>query len=74
MLVGYASNERYVAVPNVLFEFRSKTGQVTTATSTISGTVYAEIEPGEYEVVLGRDGYGSKIITINVSTDSPYQF
>ena len=69
MLVGYASNERYVAVPNVLFEFRSKTGQATTATSTISGAVYAEIEPGEYEVVLGRDGYGSKIITITVSTD-----
>ena len=74
MLVGYASNERYVAVPNVLFEFRSKTGQVTTAASTVSGSVYAEIEPGEYEVVLGRDGYGSKIITITVSTDSPYQF
>ena len=73
MLVGYVSNERYVALPEVLFEFRGS-GDVTIATSTISGAVHAEIEPGEYEVVLGRDGYGSKIITMTVSTESPYHF
>ena len=30
MLVGYVSNERYVALPNILFEFRSQS-TVTTA-------------------------------------------
>jgi hypothetical protein len=73
MLVGYVSNERYVAVPNVLFEFRGTAG-VTTATSTVSGAVYAEIEPGEYQVVLGREGYGSKLLTMTASDDSPYHF
>ena len=73
MLVGYVSNERYVAVPNVLFEFRGTAG-VTTATSTVSGAVYAEIEPGEYQVVLGREGYGSKLLTMTASDDSPYNF
>ena len=73
MLVGYVSNERYVALSEVLFEFRSG-GDITTATSTISGAVHAEIEPGEYEVVLGRDGYGSKIINMTVASDSPYHF
>ena len=73
MLVGYASNERYVALADVLFEFR-RDGAVTTARSTISGAVHAEVSPGEYEVVLGRDGYGSKIITMTVNESEPYHF
>ena len=73
MLVGYVSNERYVALGDALFEFRGG-GQVVTARSTISGAVYADIAPGEYEVVLGKDGYGSKIVTAQVSADQPYHF
>ena len=73
MLVGYVSNERYVALPDVLFEFR-RDGNVTTARSTISGSVYADVSPGEYEVVVGRDGYGSKIVTMTVSESEPYHF
>ena len=59
MLVGYVSNERYVALADMLFEFR-RDGRVATAHSTISGTVYADIEPGEYEVVLGGPGHWFK--------------
>ena len=70
MLVGYVSNERYVALPGVLFEFRSG-DSVTTATSTISGAVHVEIEPGDYEVVIGREGYGSKIVTMTANPDWP---
>lgn len=73
MLVGYVSNERYVAIEDVLFEFRGADG-VTTARSTISGSVYADIDPGEYEVVLGREGYGSKIVQVKVRWDAPHQF
>ena len=36
MLIGYVSNERYVALPNILFEFRGQ-DTITTARSTISG-------------------------------------
>lgn len=73
MLVGYVSNERYVALPQVLFEFRGVDG-VATAESTVSGAVYADVSPGEYEVVLGRDGYGSKIVTMRVQENEPYHF
>ena len=73
MLVGYVSNERYVALADMLFEFR-RAGRVATARSTISGAVYADIEPGEYEVVLGGPGHGSKIVHMEVRQDQPYQF
>ena len=53
MLVGYVSNERYVALADMLFEFR-RAGRVATARSTISGAVYADIEPGEYESRFDR--------------------
>ena len=73
MLVGYVSNERYVALPDVMFEFRGQDG-VVTARSTISGAVYADISAGDYEVVLGRDGYGSKIVSLTASETQPHHF
>jgi len=73
MLVGYVSNERYVAVADVLFEFRGQAG-VVVARSTVSGAVYADISPGKYEVVLGRDGFGSKIVEMTASDTDPYHF
>jgi hypothetical protein len=73
MLVGYVSNERYVALGDILFEFRGA-GGVVAARSTISGAIYADIEPGQYEVVLGGAGVGSKIVQMEVHADEPYQF
>ncbi|MFT5326501.1 MAG: N,N-dimethylformamidase [Planctomycetaceae bacterium] len=73
MLVGYVSNERYVALSDILFEFRGTDG-VVTARSSISGAVYAEIETGDYEVVFGGDGFGSKIVQMRAREDEPYQF
>ena len=73
MLVGYVSNERYVALADILFEFRGIKG-VRVARSTIAGAVYADLEPGEYEVVLGGSGYGSKIVQMEVRADEVYQF
>ena len=73
MLVGYVSNERYVALADALLEFRSE-GEPVTARSTISGAVYAEIEAGDYQVVIGKQGFGSKLVSITVSADQPYQF
>ena len=72
-LVGYVSDERYVALPDVLLEFRSGV-QVQLVRSSVAGAIYADLEPGTYEVVLGKSGYGSKIVTANISDDEPYQF
>jgi hypothetical protein len=73
MLIGYVSNERYVAIGDVLFEFRGP-GGVISARSNISGAVYADAKPGDYEVVLGKDGYGSKIIQMQVKGDEAFHF
>ena len=73
MLVGYVSDERYVALADVLLEFRSG-DYVVPARSSISGAIYVDLEPGTYEVVLGKSGYGSKIVTAGITGDEPYQF
>jgi len=74
MLVGYVSDERYVAVPDAMFEFRGGGGVVVVARSTISGAVYAELEPGDYQVVLGCAGFGSKLVDVTVDVDRPHHF
>lgn len=73
MLIGYVSDERYVALPDTQLEFTNEKGSVEVR-SRASGAVYAEIEPGPYEVVLARDGYGSKRVRMAVDATRPYQF
>ncbi|MBC8356158.1 MAG: carboxypeptidase regulatory-like domain-containing protein [Planctomycetes bacterium] len=73
MLVGYVSDERYVALPDVLVEFESDS-QNLEVRSRASGAVYADIEPGEYLVTLAKSGYGSKRGKIVVSPETPHQF
>ena len=73
ILVGYVSDERYVALADVQFEFRNGK-QVVLACSTISGAIYVDLEPGTYVVVLGKKGYGSKIVSTNIEREEPYQF
>ena len=66
MLIGYVSDERYVAQPDVLFEFRNTTGIIATTRSTASGAVLADVPDGNYEVVLHKPGFGNKITSIEL--------
>jgi N,N-dimethylformamidase beta subunit-like protein len=73
MLVGYVSDERYVALADALLEF--EVGKVSVeARSRASGAVHADIEPGLYRVTLAKNGYGSKRVRMTVSASRPYQF
>ncbi|MBW3540708.1 MAG: carboxypeptidase-like regulatory domain-containing protein [Planctomycetes bacterium] len=72
-LVGYVSDERYVALPDVLLEFEDA-GRVWQIRSSASGAVRGELPPGPYRVVLARDGYGSKRVEIDVLPGRPHQF
>src|SRR5579884_3139229 len=74
MLVGYVSDERYVALGDVLVEFDRDGECVATARSTARGGVYADLEPGEYQVTLARDGFGNKVVRLRVEEDKPHQF
>ena len=53
MLVGYVSDERYVAIADVTIEFERDGETVACVHSTARGKVIAEIEPGDYRVTLG---------------------
>ena len=73
MLIGYVSDERYVAVPDVLLEFENDQGSVESR-SRASGTVYANLEPGPYKVTLYKAGYGLKSVHMEVKSNEPYHF
>ncbi len=74
MLVGYVSDERYVALADVVLEFERNGRSVAVARSTPRGAVYAEVEPGEYRVTLVKPGFGSKSVTVTIREGTPYQF
>ena len=74
MLIGYVSDERYVALPDTLLEFTGPAGDVVEARSSASGAVYADLTPGPYEVVLARQGYGSKRARVSVVEGRPCHF
>jgi N,N-dimethylformamidase len=73
MLVGYVSDERYVAIEGVALEF-IRNGVSVAVASRASGAVHADVAPGTYEVVLSKAGYGAKRVTVEVARDRPHQF
>lgn len=74
MLVGYVSDERYVALADVPVEFEQGGRSVAVACSTPRGAVYADLAPGDYRATLAKDGYGPKSVDLRVTTGAPYQF
>ena len=73
MLIGYVSDERYVALPDVLLEFERDSERVQVRSSA-SGAVDADLPEGPYHVTLAREGYGSKRVSMTVGQGTPYQF
>jgi N,N-dimethylformamidase len=73
MLVGYTSDERFLALPDVLLEFEGPSGAVE-ARSRASGAVHADLEPGTYRVTLAKQGYGSKRVSVSIPGTAPYHF
>jgi len=74
LLVGYVSDERYVALADVLVEFEQNGQSVAVVRSTPRGAVLAEVEPGPYRITLVRPGFGSKSVNMRVEPGKPYQF
>ena len=74
MLIGYVSDERFVALADVLLEFRSAGQTRAIVRSTPRGAVEADLEPGQYEVTLVKAGFGSKHSRVTVNHQQPHQF
>ena len=70
MLVAYVSDERYVALPDVLLEFEGESGSFETR-SRATGSVHVDLPPGTYKVTLQKAGFGSKSIPMDVAPGRP---
>ena len=73
MLVGYVSDENYVAIPGVLLEFVDDTGSVE-ATSRATGAIYAELPVGRYRVTLSKAGFTAKTVEVQCDGQQAHSF
>jgi len=73
MLIGYVSDERYVALPDVQVELEQR-GASVEVRSRASGAVHADVLPGDYLVTLAKGGYGAKGVRVNVTAGQPRHF
>src|SRR5436309_3126116 len=74
MLIGYVSDERYVALADVILEFADTEGRSFETRSRASGSVYAELPDGEYLVTLQKPGFGSKRVRLTPRLDHVHHF
>jgi hypothetical protein len=74
MLIGYVSDEKYVALPDVLLEFIDRKGSSYESRSRASGSVHVDLPPGDYRVVLQKSGFGSKSVRLTLPRSEPYHF
>ncbi len=75
MLLGYVSDEKYVALADVTIEFLDASGNSYETRTRASGAVHLDLPEGEYDVVLVKPGYGSKRVRWSWRVgQSPYQF
>ena len=74
MLIGYVSDHRYIALSGVEVEILHKDFVSIATHSRASGAVHADLPPGDYEIVLAKDGYGSKRVRLSLPTKEPHQF
>lgn len=74
MLVGYVSDERYVALADVLIEFRSGGQTRAVVRSSPRGAIVADLDATDYDVTLVKQGFGSKHSRMTVDPQHPYHF
>ncbi|MDB5306220.1 MAG: dmfA2 [Gemmataceae bacterium] len=74
MLIGYVSDERYVALPDVALEFIDPHGNSWEARSRASGAVHIDLPAGGYKVVLQKPGFGAKFSRLVLPSPEPHQF
>lgn len=74
MLVGYVSDEHYLALHDVSVEFLCGGRSYAVTRSTPRGAIHADLAPGTYTVELARTGFGPKSVTITVPLDRPHHF
>src|SRR5262245_2781755 len=73
VLIGYVSDERYVALADVLLEFTNARGESWEARSRASGAIHLDLPNGEYTVTMQKPGFGSKRVRAWLPAVQPLQ-
>ena len=73
MLIGYVSDEQYVALSGAQVEFEQD-GRSISATTRVTGAIHAELDPGPWRAALFHPDHGAKRVTFTVGARQPYQF
>ena len=73
MLVGYVSDENYLALCGVQVEFEQG-GKSIAAESRVTGALYADLDAGPCLAALSHQNHGSKRVQFTVNPDAPHQF
>jgi N,N-dimethylformamidase len=69
-LVAYVSDERYVALPDVILEFEGDAGSFE-ARSRATGAVHLVMPSGTYKVTLQKPGFGAKSVRVEIASSGP---
>lgn len=73
MLIGYVSDEQYLAVSGAFIELQGN-GYRVDVISNVRGAIYAAIPAGTYRVALNKEGYGGKTVTVALDPEHPHSF
>lgn len=70
MRIGHVSDERYLALADVLVEIE-RDGRHVVARSGPRGAIDADVAPGPCRITLAKDGYGAKSVDAVLDPDRP---
>ena len=73
MLIGYVSDENYMALCGVHVEFEQE-GRSVAGISRVTGAIHADLEPGPCHAALFHPDHGAKRVALTIDANQPYQF
>jgi N,N-dimethylformamidase len=74
LLIGYLSDERYLAIADALVEFERDGESVAIVRSSPRGAIRAALTPGHYRATFAKDGFGPKCSEVDVVNGAVHSF
>ena len=71
MLLGFVSDEQYVALADVVVEADRDGATIAEARSTARGRVNVDLPPGPYRITFRKDGFRAKGVDVRSARVTP---